>query len=391
MKGLRLFALSSLITASLSVLSCRSNPHSASAAGATSQPRNAAQTVEVVRVVSQQPGMTRTLPGELYPYETVAIYPKVTGFLSWIGVDRGSWVKKGELIARLEAPELVAQRAEADSRLQSAQSQQAAAEAKLAADQSTYEKLKKAAETPGVVAGNDLVLAQKAAQADHDQVAAQSHNVAAAEDALRAISQLEGYLKIYAPFDGVVTQRDVHPGALLGPAAGPGGAAPIVYIQTLNHLRLAVPVPQVYVAGIREGTQVDFTVPAYPGVIFHAPIARISHAVDIKTRTMPVELDVSNPDHRLEPGSFTQVLWPVRRPYPTLFVPSSAVTTNLQRTFVIRVRDGKTEWVDVVIGATQANLVEVFGNLHAGDEVVVRATDELQPETPVAARLAPSM
>jgi multidrug efflux pump subunit AcrA (membrane-fusion protein) len=106
---------------------------------------------------------------------------------------------------------------------------------------------------------------------------------------------------------------------------------------------------------------------------------------------MPVELDVSNPDHRLEPGSFTQVLWPVRRPYPTLFVPSSAVTTNLQRTFVIRVRDGKTEWVDVVIGATQANLVEVFGNLHAGDEVVVRATDELQPETPVAARLASSM
>jgi RND family efflux transporter MFP subunit len=193
-------------------------------------------------------------------------------------------------------------------------------------------------------------------------------------------------LKVYAPFDGVVTEREAHPGALVGPAGGPGGAAPIVYIQTLDRLRLAVPVPQVYVAGIREGTSVDFTVPAYPGVIFHAPLARISHAVDIKTRTMPVELDVANPDHRLEPGSFTQVLWPVRRPYPTLFVPSSAVTTNLQRTFVIRVRDGRTEWVDVTTGATQANLVEVFGDLHAEDEVVVRATDELQAGTPVAAR-----
>jgi membrane fusion protein (multidrug efflux system) len=385
-----LFALSSLITASLSVLACRSNPHSASTAGAASQPRNAAQTVEVVRVVSQQPGMTRTLPGELYPYETVPIYPKVTGFLSWIGVDRGSWVKKDDLIARLEAPELTAQRAEADSRLQSAQSQLAAAEAKLAADQSTYEKLKAAAQTPGVVAGNDLILAQKAAQADQAQVAAQSHNVSAANDALRSIAQLESYLKIFAPFDGVVTERDTHPGALVGPMGSPGAAAPLVRIETLARLRLVVPVPQIYLAGIHEGTQVGFTVPAYPGIIFHAPIARISHAVDIKTRTMPVELEVNNQDRRLEPGSFTQVLWPVQRPYPTLFVPASAVATNLQRTFVIRVRDGKTEWVDVTTGAAHGNLLEVFGNLQAGDEVAVRGTDELQPGTPVAERLASS-
>lgn len=390
MKGLRWYALSILIAASLWALSCRSNPSSASAAGATSQPRNATQTVEVVRVVSQQLGMTRTIPGELSPYEAVAIYPKVTGFLSWIGVDRGSWVKKGEPIAKLEAPEMLAQRAEADSRLQSVQSQLAAAQAKLAADQSTYEKLKAAAQTPGVVAGNDLILAQKAAQADQDQVTAQTHNVSAATDALRAIAQLESYLKIYAPFDGVVTERDAHPGALLGPVGGPGGATPVVRLETLTRLRLVVPVPQGYLAGIHEGTKVDFTVPAYPGTTFHAPIARVSHAVDIKTRTMPVELEVNNQDRRLDPGSFAQVLWPVQRPYPTLFVPMSAVATNLQRTFVVRVRDRKAEWVDVTTGATHGNQVEVFGNLQAGDEVAVRGTDELQPGTPVAGRLASS-
>lgn len=130
----------------------------------------------------------------------------------------------------------------------------------------------------------------------------------------------------------------------------------------------------------------DFTVPSYPGTTFHAPIARISHDLDLKTRTMPVELDVRNPQHRLDPGIFAQVLWPVERPCPTFFVPSSAVATNLQRTFVIRVRQGKAEWVDVTTGLSWNGQSEVFGDFKAGDVVIRNASDSIHDGTSVSAK-----
>ena len=135
---------------------------------------------------------------------------------------------------------------------------------------------------------------------------------------------------------------------------------------------------------------VTFTVPSFPGRTFHAPIARISHDVDTKTRTMPVELDVSDPRAELVPGTFCEVDWPVHRNYPTLFVPTSAVASDLQRTFVIRVRQNRTEWVDVTTGARSGNLIEVFGDLHEGDEVAIRGTDQLRAGTEVSSRLVTS-
>lgn len=385
MKILHFRLLPWILATSLLAVACGSRTGSDPSDQAT-QRASSTPSVDVVPVVSQKLATTRKLPGELAPYLVVAVYPKVTGFLTWINVDRGSWVQKGEKIATLVAPELVAQRAEAYFKLQAAESALAAAEAKFAADQGTYERLKKAAEVPGVVAKNDLLLAQKAAEADQAQVTAHMHSVSAAKDALQAIAQLESYLEIYSPFDGIVTDRHAHPGALLGPVGGHGGDIPLVRIQTLAHLRLIIPVPEAFLAGIQEGKSVDFTVPAYPGKVFQAPIARISHAVDIKTRTMPVELDVTNADHRLDPGTYAQVLWPVERPYATLFVPTTAIASNLQRTFVIRVRNGKTEWVDVKTGVALDKLIEVFGDLNAGDHIVARATDELQPGTSVLAK-----
>src|SRR5262249_46137105 len=134
-------------------------------------------TIDVVKVVSQKLNITTRLPAELRPYEAAAIYPKVTGFVKWIGVDRGSHVKTGELMVRLEAPELLAQTAEGQAKRQSAGSRPAAAEAKLAGDENAYENLKAASGTPGVVAGNDLTLAEKAAQADRAQVKGVQENV----------------------------------------------------------------------------------------------------------------------------------------------------------------------------------------------------------------------
>src|ERR1700747_827692 len=194
------------------------------ASSAKAAPPDTSPKVQVTNVVAQKLSITVHLPGEIEAYEVVAVFPKVTGFVKSIAVDRGSRVKAGERIAQLEAPELSAQRSEAQSKLQAAQAQLAAVEAKVASDEGTYEHLKAAAATPGVVAANDLFVTQKALEADRAQLKAQQDNVSAAQQALQAIAQTEAYLQVKAPFDGVVTERNVHPGALVGPAGGAGGA-----------------------------------------------------------------------------------------------------------------------------------------------------------------------
>ena len=380
-------ASTALLAVCSMVSACSHSSNGAARADALSGQPQAVPEVEVTRVLSQKLSSTVRLPAQLTAFEVVDVYPKVTGFVKWIKVDRGSRVQEGQQIAQLEAPELVAQRAEAESKFQSAESQLAAAQAKLAADQATYGRMSAAAKTPGVVALNDLEVAQKTTQSDQATAAALEKSAQAAQDAVKSVSQLEAYLTITAPFDGQVTTRYLHPGALVGPAGGPGAMAPIVQIQTLTRHRLVVPVPEYDVAGIPEGTEVSFTVPSFPGKAFQAPIARISRAVDVKTRTMPVELDVRDPQALLDPGTFCEVSWPVRRAYPTLFVPTSAVANDLERTFVIRVRNNRTEWVDVKTGASSGNLIEVFGDLAPGDEVAVRGTDQLHADTKVTPRL----
>jgi membrane fusion protein, multidrug efflux system len=335
--------------------------------------------VEVVPVASQKLATMFTLPAQLVPFQSVEIYPKVTGFVDMIRVDRGSRVHKGELIIRLSAPELVAQRAQAESAMRAAESQLITAKAKFSSDNGTYLHLASAANTPGVVAGNDVMVASQTVSADQGQVQSAENNVAAARNALRSVAQLESYLNIYAPFNGTVTTRNLHAGALVGPTSGPSGTVPIVQIVDTDHLRLIVPVPEAYVAEMQVGQQVAFTVPARPGETFHAPIARISHDVELKSRTMPVELDIHGNDGRLSPGSFSSVQWPVHRAAPTMFVPTTAVTNDQQRTFVERVRNGKAEWVDVVTGLSVNGNIEVFGDLKPGDEVIRNATDAIRP------------
>jgi membrane fusion protein (multidrug efflux system) len=359
----------------LSFAGCGGNPNPATSKQADAD----AQTVEVVSVTSQKLATVFPLPAQLIPFETVDVYPKVTGFVDMIRVDRGSTVHKGELIIRLSAPELVAQRAQAESALRAAESQLTTAQAKLAADRGTYLHMVSAAKTPGVVAENDVMVASQTASADEGQMQSAEHNVAAARDALRSVAQLESYLNIYAPFDGIVTTRNLHPGALVGPASGPSGTMPIVQIVDSSHLRLVVPVPEAYVGEMQVGQQVAFTVPAHPGQTFHAPIARISQDIDLNTRTMAIELDVHSTDGRLSPGSFSSVQWPVHRAAPSMFVPASAVTNDQQRTFVERVRNGKAEWVDVVTGLSVNGNVEVFGDLKPADEVIRNATDAIRP------------
>jgi RND family efflux transporter MFP subunit len=367
-------------------ISCTGADNASGNASAT--PAAGPMTIDMVRVVEQPLDVQLSLPGELTAYQSVSVYSRVTGFVKTVNVDRGSRVRSGDLLVTLEAPELVAQRSEAQSKLQASQAQLMIARAKADADESTFERLKAAAATPGVVAGNDVTVAGKTAEGSRNQVAAAEQGVEAARQALNALRDMEGYLRVTAPFAGVVTERNVHPGALVGPSGGAASAQPMLRLVENARLRLVVPVPEAYTTELNVGTEVPFSVAAYPGVSFSGRVARIAQAVDVATRTMAVELDVANGDGRLLPGTFCQVRWPVRRPGPSLFVPSTSIAATTDRTFVIRVRGGKTEWVDVRTGLTSGQLVEVFGNLQAGDEIAGRGTDELRPGTEVRPRPA---
>jgi multidrug efflux pump subunit AcrA (membrane-fusion protein) len=127
-----------------------------------------------------------------------------------------------------------------------------------------------------------------------------------------------------------------------------------------------------------RGASVSFRVPAYPEGTYSGVVARISHAMDAKMRTMPVELDVVNRDGSLAPGMYPSVKWPVRPSRPALLVPKTSVVTTTERTFVIRVQNGRAEWVDVKKGASENDLIEVTGDLRPGERVVRLGTDELR-------------
>jgi RND family efflux transporter MFP subunit len=366
-------------------------------------------------VISQTVNKERRLPGELRAFQNVAIYPKVQGFVESINVDRGSVVKRGQLLVRMSAPELAShtseaearvraaqqQRFEMESRVQSVREQRAEGEAKLAADEGTYKRLKAASATPGVVAENDVDVARGVVEGDRARIRALAENEKAAKavvqsqvqneratrEAANSVRDIESYLRITAPFDGVVTERNVDKGSLAGPSSG-SSTAPVLRLQQISRLRLVLSVPEADVSGVSAGARIAFTVSAFPGENFFGVVQRISHTLDEKTRTMPVELDVINDSARLAPGMFPEVIWPTTRPRPSLFVPASAIATTTERVFVIRIRNGTTEWVDVKRGLSMGDLVEVFGDLQENDVIAMRGTDELRAGIPVVAKQA---
>ena len=331
--------------------------------------------VEVVRVTSKAVDRQVKLPGEFRPYLAVPIYAKVGGFVRRVDVDRGSTVKRGQLLAALEAPEMQAQIVEAEAKAQAVELQRAEAVAKLAGAQSTYGRLKAASATPGVVAENDVVVAQKTVEAAQALVRSYEDSMKAARAQAQAVRDLGQYLQIKAPFDGIITERNVHPGALVGPGSG---STPLLRLSQITRLRLVVAVPEALVGAIVKGARVPFTVPAHPGETFYGVVSLLAHDLDEKTRTMAVELDVRNADLRLGAGMYPEVQWPVRRPQPSLLVPPTTIVTTTERTFVIRVTNGMAEWVNVSRGARVGDLIEVFGALREGDTIVRRGTDEVR-------------
>jgi len=361
-----------------------------------------AQSIELVPVISKSVSRTIDLPGEFQPNLNVTLHSRVSGFVEKVLVDRGSMVKTGDSLIELSAPEMSAQIAEAESKVQIAESERLQAEARLASmqaslvsleatqssSQATYDRLKAASQTAGAVSGNEvdvalrLVESQRAGieaqrgslQAQRASIEALRSGKAAAEASLRAVQDMKAYLRVTAPFDGVVTDRLVHPGALVGP----GSNVALLVIQQLSTLRLIVAVPEENVGSIAAGAKVAFRVPAYPNRMFSGTIARLSRVLDPKTRSMAVELDVANRDQSLAPGMYPTVTWPVKNSQPVLYVPKTSVVTTTERTFVVREKNGKAEWVDVRKGPTEGDLIQVTGTLRSGERIIKRATDEMR-------------
>src|SRR5688572_3688821 len=241
-------------------------------ASARAADESRAVTAKLVEVVSRPMQGATMLPGELRPYRNIDVYAKVSGFVDSVRVDRSSRVKKGELLATVTVPEMQAQIAEAKARVIAVESQRAEAEAKRAAAESTLSRLREAAKTPGVVAGNDVVLAEKALEAESARAASVEKSIDAARASITALEEMLRYLKVSAEFDGVITERLVHEGSLVGPESK--RATPMFRLEQIDRLRLVVAVPEALAGGIRRGARVQFTVSTYPGEKFTGVVAR---------------------------------------------------------------------------------------------------------------------
>jgi RND family efflux transporter MFP subunit len=335
--------------------------------------------VEYATVESRMPSRTVTLPAELAPFLQADIEARVPGYVEQVLVDRGSKVRKGQLLVELSAPEMKAQTAAAASALHQAEADESQAESVAAAAEGTFDRLQEASKTPGAVAGNELLQTEKARDAARSTVESRKAAKRAAEEKLTATKEMESYLRVTAPFEGTITDRFVHPGILVEA----NGRTPLLRLQQTTHLRLTVPVPETHVGHISRGATVQFHVPAQPGKNYSAKIARISDALDVQNRTMMVELDAFNKDGTLAPGMYPSVDWPVSSAEPLLLVPKTSVVTTTERTFVITSSGGRAHWVDVRKGASVGDELAISGNVKPGERVLKRASDEIREGTPL--------
>jgi multidrug efflux pump subunit AcrA (membrane-fusion protein) len=318
--------------------------------------------------------LTITLPGDLVGFYQAALYSKVTGYLKSILVDKGDRVKAGQLLAVIEVPEL-------DQQLSRAKAQ-------LEIERLTYERLQSVWKSdPRLVARQDVDIANgkyEEAKASADELLA-----------------LDGYTRITAPFDGVVTERFVDPGALVhaggqqsvsapmqGPARPGGSAAPVVSIARLDKLRIYIYVPQDEVDTIYRGMSATISVQGMPGTRYTGTVARFAHSLDLSTRTMLTEVDLENPRWTLYPGMYANVTLLLQNHQDALRVPSTALEGN-QVHKVMLVRDGRIAEVPVKTGISNAHFTEILSGISTQDSVADTFDSSLQTGQAVESILAP--
>lgn len=322
---------------------------------------------ETVPVTAENLSKQLQLPGEFLSHYDVALFAKVNGFIKTLKVDVGDRVRQGQVLAVMEAPELDAELNRATADLQAAKGQ-------LSFSTISYRRLVQAAKTPGAVAPQEVDLA-------HAKVMGDSANLTAKQQLVTAARQMKQYLVLTAPFNGVVTERLLSPGAFVGPNQKEG--MPILKLKEVGKLRLQVTVPEVYAGQLRQHTPVSFSVDAFPGETFHGNVDRISYNVERAVRAELIEVEVSNPAMKLMPGMYANVEFPVRRQDKSLYVPTSAVVNSMEATRVIAVENGKTHYVTVKTGTETDDKVEVIGDLKPNQLVLARATEDIQDNIPI--------
>lgn len=324
-------------------------------------PANALDTVPVFVIHDTNVTKDIELPAELLPHEQAALFARVQGYIKDLKVDMGDRVRQGQTLAIIEAPELQTKNAEFQASLQ-------AAKAKYMSSADVYQRLSRAAQakTPGIVAPVDL-------ERSRNQYLADSASFEASRQLARSYKEVAGYLVLTAPFDGVVTARNADRGTLVG------NNQAILTVQQNSKLRLRVAVPEIYVASGAVSKTAAFRVDAYPNKLFQATLTRKSESIDPQTRTELWEYVFDNRNHELKTGSFAYVKVGLQRTGNSFVLPPTAIVTNQERKFVIKVKDGKATWVDVRQGMSTDKGIEVFGGLSNNDTLVVRGTDERKP------------
>jgi membrane fusion protein (multidrug efflux system) len=301
------------------------------------------------------------LPGQLVPFNEVNLFPKVNGFVKKLFVDRGSIVTKGQLLLILEAPEM-------ESQLQAANSQYLQAQADAQASKEKYGRLKEAAKEPGSVSPLDLDNASSQMKANEAKAQSQRSNV-------EAVKTMLGYLHIYAPFAGMIIQRNVSPGALVAP--GKANDQPMLILQDIHKMRLTVDIPEDYVDKVDLTQPVTFTFNAMPGREQTAKISRSANALG-SMRSEAIEIDVLNKNGQLKPGMYAEVKIPMVSGAKSLLVPNNAIVRSTEREYIVAVRNGKAELIDIKEGLVSNDSTEVFGNLKPDDKIVLHPSDEIK-------------
>jgi multidrug efflux system membrane fusion protein len=320
-------------------------------------------TVAVVYPQTEKPDEDLVLPGSLLAYEESPIYARTSGYLVRWYKDIGSRVTKGELLARIDTPEV-------DQELNQTRAarQQIVAQmelAKISADR--WQNLRK----------SDSVSAQEADQYDSGYKQSQA-NLAAADANVRRLEQLEGFKDVYAPFSGVLTKRNVDPGALINAGAGAAGRE-LFDLARVDPLRVYTSVPQAYAPFIKVGSKTAVTLQEFPGQKFTGQVVRTAEAIDPATRTLLTEVDVPNKNGRLLPGSFGEVHFAVGSGVNKVTIPVNAMLFRAEGPRVAVVGPGgKVQLRPINIGRDYGATLEILGGISPSEQIVINPADSLE-------------
>lgn len=298
--------------------------------------------VLVTHIRHAPPSRTMELPATIHGFVETPIYAKIAGYLKTISVDRGDRVKEGQVLARLESPELDQQVANA----------RASYNLRALTNQRTQELVKQA-----------LIAEQNA-----DESRAAMLQAKATLDQLEA---MQNYKVIRAPFAGVVTARHVDPGALVPQATAPANSNPIIALATLSPVRVYADVPQSAAPFIQNGDPATVTVTEYPGREFKGAVTRHPDALSPVTRTMLTEVDIPNEDLALMPGMYAKVAFHIAVPAGVPLVPDDALVFQDGKVYVPVVRDNRLHLAPVILGYDDGRLVEVREGVGNDDLIAI--------------------